>query len=184
MAVRTRYKQKLTLENITKAVDRYEERKLKRAGAFIMTTARRLIRKRRRASLPGKPPSSHQGGLRNNIFYADKGREVIVGPIDFGNDRNFVPQILEFGGGYNYTASEVRERQDRIRAAVAALKQRGRGKRRKRRSKKKAQQMRQNRRIASMGNNVSVTIAARPFMGAGLTKATASDRFQQIWGAV
>lgn len=76
---------------------------LSKAGAFIRISMRRLIRRRRRPATPGSPPSSHEGTLRDLIFfgYDDRLQSVVVGPsIDRASKRHkpTVPNLLEFGG--------------------------------------------------------------------------------------
>ncbi|TWT45019.1 hypothetical protein RAS1_14400 [Phycisphaerae bacterium RAS1] len=88
---------------VTRAVDRASRRALSRAGAFIRTAARRLIRTRRRASRPGQPPSSHTGLLRRWILFAyDPARKsVVIGAALLNGarrQRKPVPSVLEFGG--------------------------------------------------------------------------------------
>jgi hypothetical protein len=57
------------------------------------------IRKRRKSSLPGKPPSSHVGLLRNLIFftYDASARSVVIGPVLI-NRSTGAPEVLEHGG--------------------------------------------------------------------------------------
>ena len=83
---------------VTRAVDRAKRRVLSKAGAFIRTRARTSIRKRKRTSRPGDPPSSHAGHLRRMILFGyDRQREsVVVGPVGFR--RSTAPNVLEVGG--------------------------------------------------------------------------------------
>ena len=85
-------------KRITRAADRATSRALSQAGAFIRTTARRSIRKRKAASPPGKPPSSHAGHLRRLILFGYDRREqaVVIGPMPFRSGE--APPLLEFGG--------------------------------------------------------------------------------------
>ena len=87
--------------------DRTTRRVLSKFGAFVRQTARRSIRKRKRISEPGKPPSSHVGLLKRRIFFGyDRGRDsVVVGPapINASGGRSpygdtTVPELLEEGG--------------------------------------------------------------------------------------
>jgi hypothetical protein len=57
-------------------------RALARFGALVRTKARRSIRKRKKSSKPGEAPSSHNGQLRNNIFFAYEPNRggVVIGP--------------------------------------------------------------------------------------------------------
>ncbi len=88
-----------------KAVRRYMDRKtrrvLSRFGAFVRKTAKQSIRKRKKPSAPGQPPSSHVGLLRKFIWFGydpAKG-SVAIGPARLTqNDRGEAPSLLEYGG--------------------------------------------------------------------------------------
>jgi len=97
---------------VKRAVDRGKRQALSRAGAFIRRRARSSIRKRKRASRPGQPPSSHTGLLRRFILFGyDRIRDsVVVGPVGFKRSR--APNVLEFGGR---TTVETRPRKGRGR---------------------------------------------------------------------
>jgi len=87
---------------VIRAVNAAHRRNLARAGALVRVTARRSIRKRKKTSQPGQPPSSHTGHLRNLIFfgYDQAHRTVVVGPRPYkqrGN-RQTGAQVLEYGG--------------------------------------------------------------------------------------
>lgn len=95
---------------VINAVDRVEHRAMSKGLAFIRTRARRdVLRKRKKVSSPGSPPSvrtSHPvANLRNIWFAYDKRRSSgVVGPLKL-NQVNMtargnrpVPSILEFGG--------------------------------------------------------------------------------------
>lgn len=104
---------------VQRAADRGTIRALSRAGAFIRTRARSLIRKRKRISLPGDPPSSHIGLLRRLIFFGyDRRREsVVVGPAARRNSK--VPRVLEEGGistATSWDGHQLTERKIKIRA--------------------------------------------------------------------
>lgn len=78
--------------------ERLRLRGLSKFGAYVRQRARTSIRKRKKISEPGKPPSSHAGELKKLIFFAyDSGtRSVVVGPALF--KRGGVPSLLEYGG--------------------------------------------------------------------------------------
>ena len=84
------------------AVDKKTRGVMSRAGSFIRTRARSSIRKRKEASPPGKPPSSHAGQLRLIFFAFDESsKSMVVGPIAFKPLRlsaGIVPGLHEFGG--------------------------------------------------------------------------------------
>lgn len=87
-------------------------RNLSKAGAFVQKRARTSLRRRKRASAPGQPPSVHSkdkfATLKNILFaYDPAGDSVIVGPVGFraagtgiGPARapGDVPEALEHGG--------------------------------------------------------------------------------------
>lgn len=81
------------------AADRATLRVLSRFGAYVRQRARSSIRKRRRVSQPGQPPSSHVGLLKDLIFfsYEPSARSVVVGPT-LTNRPTGAPETLEYGG--------------------------------------------------------------------------------------
>lgn len=92
----------LDTAKVQKAVDAGKRRVLSRLGAFVRTRARSSIRKRKKPSPPGQPPSSHAGQLRL-IFFAwdDSAKSLVVGPIAFqprGEEAGLVPRLMEQGG--------------------------------------------------------------------------------------
>jgi hypothetical protein len=94
---------------IVAAVDRATRQVLSKFGAYVRTAARSSIRKRRRISEAGSPPSSHTGILKRFLYFGyDPEREsVVIGPartnqifVD-GNGQpegGLVPPVLEYGG--------------------------------------------------------------------------------------
>jgi hypothetical protein len=94
------------------AIGRAEAEELAKIGAFIRTTARRkVLRRRKRVSAPGEPPSVHStdrvATLKNILFaYEPTKHRVIVGPVKLNQVNRMagttssepVPSILEFGG--------------------------------------------------------------------------------------
>ena len=99
---------------IMRMVDEKTRKALSLMGGLVRKIARRSIRKRKKPSAPGTPPSSHRGLLKNFIFYAyDSERQsVVIGPtrlnqqsyvfVGNGQGRQWVtgaaPSILERGG--------------------------------------------------------------------------------------
>jgi len=83
---------------VKQAVDKGTRKALSKWGAYVRTAAKSSIRKRKKSSAPGQPPSSHQGSLKKLIFFAfDPGREsVVAGPLSFG--KNPGADVLEYGG--------------------------------------------------------------------------------------
>ncbi len=82
------------------AATRTERRVLSRFGAYVRRRARSSIRRRKKPSEPGSPPSSHTGLLRQFIwfFYDADERSVIIGPARLNTTTGNVPEILEYGG--------------------------------------------------------------------------------------
>ncbi len=81
-------------------VDRGTRRVLSRFGAFVRRGAKSSIRKRKRASVPGRPPSSHTGLLKRLIFfgYQREKRSVVIGPARLNQKIGDAPEALEYGG--------------------------------------------------------------------------------------
>lgn len=82
-------------------VDAGTRRVFSKFGAFVRRTAKSSIRKRKRASEPGSPPSGHTGLLKKFIFFGyDPGRRsVVIGPARLSrNGRGEAPALLEHGG--------------------------------------------------------------------------------------
>jgi len=82
------------------AVDKGTRKVLSRFGAFVRRTARGSIRKRKKTSAPGQPPTSHTGFLKRFIFFSfDPNRKsVIIGPMRLNQKTTDAPHTLEYGG--------------------------------------------------------------------------------------
>jgi len=81
--------------------DKATRRVLSRFGAFVRQTAKRSIRKRKKASQPGRPPSSHVGRLKKFIYFGFDvvRRSVVIGPVRLTQKgRGAAPPALEHGG--------------------------------------------------------------------------------------
>jgi len=88
-------------KTVRKKTDKTTRRVLSRFGAFVRRTARQSIRKRKKASQPGKPPSSHVGLLKKFIFFGFDvlRRSVVIGPARLTRKgRGEAPSALEYGG--------------------------------------------------------------------------------------
>jgi len=97
-------------------VDAGTRRVLSKFGAFVRRTARSSIRKRKKTSQPGSPPSSHTGLLKKFIFfgYEPAKRSVVIGPVRLTQKgRGEAPSLLEYGG-----TTKVEHRGKRKRAKV------------------------------------------------------------------
>jgi len=73
-------------KRVTDAVSKAQRKVLARFGAYVRQTARSSIRKRKRPSEPGSPPSSHTGLLKRTIFfvYEPQRESLIIGPTLLG----------------------------------------------------------------------------------------------------
>ena len=106
---------------VMKAVDRATRRVLSKFSAFVRTTARSSIRRRKGASAPGKPPSSHTGLLKRFIFfgYEPRQRSVVIGPSRLNQKVGDAPHALEHGGTSTIVEGTRRNRTKR-RVTIAA----------------------------------------------------------------
>jgi hypothetical protein len=84
---------------VMNSVDRGVRKVLSKFGAFVRTAARSSIRKRKRISQPGSPPSSHVGLLKKLIYfgYDAARRSVVIGPAPLRGTVE-APPLLEYGG--------------------------------------------------------------------------------------
>lgn len=103
---------------VINAVDAAKRKTLSRIGAFVRRRARSKLRKRKRTSKPGEPPSIHSNSdvasLRNILFAYDgsdpTNPSVVIGPVRLNQVnsltlpdgssaiRGTIPQLMEFGG--------------------------------------------------------------------------------------
>lgn len=86
---------------VMRKADAATRRALSRFGAFVRRTAKGSIRKRKKASPPGSPPSSHTGLLKKFIFfgYDPSARSVVIGPARLNQKgQGDAPSLLEYGG--------------------------------------------------------------------------------------
>jgi hypothetical protein len=104
-----------TSPRVVFAIEQGQAKVFKRFGAFVRQTARRSIRKRKRVSLPGQPPSSHTGAIKNLIQFAydAKARSVVIGPI-LGSSRSGAPAALEWGAPSRIAAGKRQGEEIRI----------------------------------------------------------------------
>ena len=100
---------------VRSAVDRAARRVLSRFGAFVRRTAKSSIRKRKRTSAPGEPPSSHTGLLRKFIFfgYDPRRKSVVIGPARLNQKTGDAPHALEYGGTSTVVEGPRRRRRKR-----------------------------------------------------------------------
>ncbi|NIA06911.1 MAG: hypothetical protein GWP14_04600 [Actinobacteria bacterium] len=100
------------------AVDKATRRVLSRFGAFVRQRAKTSIRKRKKPSAPGSPPSSHVGLLKKFIWfsYEPNRRSVVIGPARLSqNNRGEAPSLLEYGG-----ITTIRRKKRRTRVRIRA----------------------------------------------------------------
>lgn len=145
---------------------------LSKAGAFIQRAARSSLRRRKRTSEPGEPPSVHTNDrvatLKNIWFSFDPANtSVVVGPLKLNQvtekrtgvqmvGRTTVPELHEFGGvavvrEVQYAGSSRWFRQDLRRRLSADKKYRRR----------------------------NVVYRKRPFMGPAMIKEV--PKFEGLW---
>ena len=106
---------------VTGAVDKAARKVLSRFGAFVRRGAKSSIRKRKRVSSPGEPPSSHAGLLKRLIYfgYDRQRRSVVIGPQRLNQKTGDAPEALEYGGTSTVVEglrSRRKKRHVRIRA--------------------------------------------------------------------
>jgi len=85
---------------VVNAVDKATRKTLSRFGAYVRRTMKSSIRKRKRISEPGSPPSSHSGLLKKFIFFSfdPTSRSVVIGPEKLNAKIGVAPKVLEHGG--------------------------------------------------------------------------------------
>jgi len=112
----------LDRKKVIRAADAANRRNLSKAGAFIRTTARHSIRKRKAASPPGSPPSSHTGLLKRFIFFGyDAARKTaVVGPMRLNQKVGDAPAAHEHGGATVVIEGSRRSRRRRRRVRIKA----------------------------------------------------------------
>lgn len=84
---------------VLRAMDRATRRVQSRQGAFIRQRARTSIRRRKKSSPAGQPPSAHvAGGIKLIFFSWDPATEsTVVGPVPTAGTA-VAPGLLERGG--------------------------------------------------------------------------------------
>jgi hypothetical protein len=87
-------------------LNKAEHRILSKIGAFIRRRASKyVLRRRKRTSKPGQPPSIHStddvASLKNILFGLDATKHsVVIGPVKLngGYPGQTIPNLMEFGG--------------------------------------------------------------------------------------
>ena len=105
-------------KRVIAAVDKTTRAVLSRFGAFVRTTARSSIRRRKKASAPGQPPSSHTGRLKKFIYfgYERSRKSVVIGPVKLNGTTAGIPRALEMGGK---TVATVKTKGKRMQKPVS-----------------------------------------------------------------
>jgi len=87
-------------DKVQKAADRATRKNHSKFGAFVRTRARTSIRKRKGTSMPGRPPYSHVGLVRDKIFFAwdESIKGVVIGPVLLNKPNPRALELLEHGG--------------------------------------------------------------------------------------
>ncbi len=106
---------------VMRAVDKATRRVLSKFGAYVRRGAKSSIRKRKKASAPGSPPSSHTGLLKQFIYfgYDPAARSVVIGPARLNKTSGTAPAALEYGGSSSTTTIR-RGKRVRLPSKVAA----------------------------------------------------------------
>jgi hypothetical protein len=123
-------------EAVLSRVDAAKRKKLSRAGAMLRQTARRSMRRRKKPSRPGSPPSAHSQSpehprgalLKERLFFAyDQANDsVVVGPEQLG--RSDAAPLQEFGGTVRtYLPRKTVKRKISAKALAALRRKRANG---------------------------------------------------------
>lgn len=156
-------------QRMRRAAERASRRSVVRSLAFIRTKTRsNVLRRRKKVSQPGKPPSVHSKdptkSLKKIRFdYDNQSMSGVVGPVHFKANRYGVrsqtttPNTLEFGGTLTYFEEYV--------PAVGAWTMR-----RKSRSRKNYEQ-----------RTRRVTIQPRQFMSVGVQRVEEEGKLLAPW---
>lgn len=147
-------------QKVATAVERVRLKNLSKCGAFVRTAARSSLRRRKRTSPPGQPPSVHSqdkfATLKNILFgYDPSTKGVIVGPVAINGNKQDVPRLMERGGFAKRKAKYVPSR-----TAKGRVKKRG-------------------VQVVRLKNERTANYEARPFMGPALRKET--KKFAKVW---
>jgi len=140
-----------TSKAVTSRVDAATRRVLSKFGAFVRRTAKGSIRKRKKASEPGQPPSSHTGLLKKFIWFGYEPNEhsVVIGPAKLTSKNSDAPEKLEHGGFLRLLQDTV------LRVGGSGRDAKGR--------------FTQGRRKKIL-KGTKISIAARPYMGPAMDK--------------
>ena len=100
---------------IKKALGKAEARMLNRIGGVVRKIARRSIRRRKKVSAPGSPPSARSDDMKKIVYQADiKRGRVEIGLIPY--DGSELPRLLEKGGSHTQRRRGKKPRRVHYRA--------------------------------------------------------------------
>ena len=87
-------------KKVKRRVDVRTRKVLSKFGSFVRRSAQHSIRPSSKTSPPGRPPYSHSGKLRKNIYFMfdPKRRSVVIGPIIYPGKTGRALPALERGG--------------------------------------------------------------------------------------
>lgn len=106
-------------QHVLDAVGKENAKKLSKAGAFIRQRAKTKLRRRKKPSAAGQPPSVHsrdrRATLKNILFGLNADWEsVVIGPVGLTEKRlssasvQTVPELMEYGGTSRVKEKRVR----------------------------------------------------------------------------
>jgi hypothetical protein len=83
---------------VANAMDKASKSVLSKFGAFVRRTAKGLIRRRKKISEPGQPPTNRTGFLRDMIVfgYDRDALSTVIGPLPLNGETG--APLLEYGG--------------------------------------------------------------------------------------
>lgn len=102
------------LDAIQNAEERAAKKALSKFGAFVRRRARSSMRRRKKASEPGQPPSAHLGLIKKFLFFAyePESKNVVIGPALLNgskrSDSQTVVELHEKGGSRAVEETQVR----------------------------------------------------------------------------
>ena len=87
----------VTPKAVTSRTDRELRNRLHNFGRYVRQTAKRSMRKRKKSSEPGKPPSAHEGMIKKKMVYAVDmaAKNVVIGPMLYSRR---MAHVVEYGG--------------------------------------------------------------------------------------
>lgn len=89
-----------TSSEVIRATNVAERKVLSKFGAFVRQRARTSMKRRKKPSAPGQPPSAHVGLIKKFLFfvYEPTRHSVIIGPALLDKPSVGALEVLEHGG--------------------------------------------------------------------------------------